>query len=235
MAPWTWEPAGHAGAGPGHDQMGNQARRPWPQLAGVTPVVEGEQHQGQRDAAGFAQQRQRQADERRSAALADVEQRAGGIEDERERVLGLTDPGQAGHVDGMNGKEEGGPPCAAQSQRQQALPQQQRAHQVQPQTDDVIAEGGVAKQMVLDPEQRPRQRQIVGLLAGRPQLEQAVRVAHARVAEDVELVVEQITRADGRPRAQCNAHTEKQSGRKRRQQKSPPPRGAGARARRGGL
>ena len=95
---------------------------------------------------------------------AEPRQEGAEIEQTRQHVLALDNPGNGLHVQGMDGEHRGDQPPAGDGQTRGQAPQQQDVGRVQEDVDGVIAGRGEPPQLVLQPEARIDQRPVVPLV-----------------------------------------------------------------------
>ena len=138
-----------------------QPRQVGPRDAARLPPVPDEQRRRQRDHDGLRQQAGREEPERQQVAPGprrlrepDPGQRGGQVEQGREHVLALDDPGDRLDVQRMDREDRRDDPGAGRRQTPQEAPYQQDVDQVEQHVDRVIAERRQPPQLVLQPEAR---------------------------------------------------------------------------------
>jgi hypothetical protein len=120
-------------------------------------------------------------------------------EHQRERVLGLGDPGDRFNGKGMQREYERRQPCPTQAQLPQHAPDKKCAEQMQGQANDVVGEGMVAPEAPFGPEDRQGQRPVVVRRRGEPDAPKTVEASQIRILGDKAYVVPKPAAMHGRP------------------------------------
>jgi hypothetical protein len=135
----------------------------------------------------------------RGAARAQVGEHGSQVEDARQDVLSLGDPGHGFDVDGMNSEDGGGQPRPRDAKSTEDEPQKNGTGRVQQHVDGVVAEGVEPPEVVLDPEGGEDQRIVLrrGTRLG-PDLLQAGGRAEQAVLGHIRVVIPDEPGAQGR-------------------------------------
>ena len=180
---------------PDHRQRRQPQQIQPPHPAPLPPVPQ-QQRQRQRHHHRLAQQPGREQHHRQQVAArprrlheAHPHQHRAQVEQRRQHVLALDDPGHRLHVQRVHREHGGDQHRAGHPQAQQQAPQQQAVEQVQEDVDGVVAGGPQAPQLVLQPEAGVDQRPVVALVldvgGGEPDAAQpAGGVDHRLLGED---------------------------------------------------
>ena len=193
---------GHRG-----DEQNARARRDQLDPAKIQPLAAHPQDQhhrgGQGAGGGFSEQRQREQQEaddvsaHRLVSLIDVSDPGKNrkqIEQRREHVLPLGDPGHRFHLDRMKRKDAGGQPGAAYAELLKNFPDQKRVADMQRKVHQLVAQGVEVPQRILEAKRGVNEWKILRRRAERrqPDLPQSIARAQQRICRHVVVVIPDI-------------------------------------------
>ena len=154
-----------------HRHERRQAQQVDPGDPPVLPPVPDQERDGQRhhhrlrqQSGGEQRQRQRVAPRAWFLHEADPDQHRAQVEQRRQDVFSLDDPGDRLHVHGVHGEHRGDHGGARHAQAFEEAPQQQAVEHVQGDVDRVVAGRLEAPELVLQPEGRIDERPVVSLV-----------------------------------------------------------------------